>query len=742
MYSDRPSTPNRELALLDRERAAEWSRDQAARDRMIKVPARSRSLTEYCYILWRRKGILAVTILLFTAGAFIASKLQAPVYRATCSVIFQKSPEPIKLSPADPGPTQDESGFDTYFQTQIELFQSKTLVRRVLSKLGRSRGINPKGGFKPPFQQELEFLARSLKVAPTKGTRLIQIQCESHDPKLAADFANSVVSEFIQQEHEGAWNTNRSKGEWLNQEVDDLRKNIESSERNLFAYARASGLAFTSEKDSGAEERLRRLQDELSKAQVERVGAEARQEITTKTSPETVAEVIDSGSLRDYQAKITDLRRQLAEAGALWTNNHYKVKQIEAQIAVMNNALKRERNEILSRAKSDYRAALRREQLISAEYLNAVRMTSDQASKSIHYNLLKRDLERERELYDTMVQKVKQAGITSALQSTNVQVIDAAEPAIAPHRPNVPLISFLALISSTFLGIIAVLIRENTNSTLEKPGDAATYLNVNELGIIPSQRASQRRRWLPAANKDGIDSLYPNGAKAAEQVGDSVELVTWNQADSLMAQCFRATLASILYSYRAGEELRTIVVTSAGVGEGKTTAVSNLGLALARMGRKVLLIDADHRKPRLHKVFGTSGAIGLKEVLQDTTGRLPLASAVRETKIPRLYVLQSGPSTHDFPEILESERAAALIRDTKREFDFVLIDTPPVLHLPDARIWARLADGVVFVVRAGETDRERAGAAVYKLVQDGVPFLGTILNEWDPKSSSVYRYSE
>lgn len=701
----------------------------------------SRNLMDYCQILWRRKAMLICTIVLGTGCVFGIVKLQRPVYRATSSVLFHESPEVITLGKTDS--VQDASALEASFQTQVELFQSKALLRRVFSKLNDGQWIAENSTQGTPRTRELWFVANSLKVTPTRGTRVIQIQAESHDPNIAVMFVNSIVSESIEQEHESEWKRSQSDGEWLTQQVASLRQTIEASEKNLVSYASTNSLPFTSEKDKGLDGRLLRLEDELSKAQVERFAAEARYEIVTKAPSESASEVFETGILRDYQAKMTELRRQLAEASSLWTSNHYKVKQLEAQVSVLKAAIEKERSEAIFRARNDYTSSLRREQLLSAEYISAGKAVTDQANKSIHYNLLKRDLDRDRELYDGIVQKVKQVGITSGLQPTTIHLIDAAEPPVRPQRPNVALVSYLAFICSAFLGVMAVLVRDSFSSTLQQPGDPALYLNVNELGTIPSQRVFQPRNGAAGTKlRRWPLSLASHKLNAADQRLISVELATWNQTDSLMAQCFRATLASILFSYQTGtaERIHNIVITSAAVGDGKTTVVSNLGLALARMGRKVLLIDADYKKPRLHKIFGTPGAIGLKQII-NATGKITLEAAVDKTTIPGLFLLQSGADREEFPEILQSSRIAELMQAANREFDFVLIDTPPVLHLPDARIWGRLADGVILVVRAGSTDRQRAWSAVYRLAKDGVPFLGTILNDWDPRRSPAYEYS-
>jgi succinoglycan biosynthesis transport protein ExoP len=701
------------------------------------VPGRAeehaRSIIEYAMILWRRKGILIATILMCTGGVYGVLKLLRPVYRATTSVMFERSPEIVPLGTGSP---TDDAAVEASFQTQVELFQSRSLIRRVLGKLNSGEWAERPVGEQSLREREFEFVANSVKVIPAKGTRLIKIQAEAHDSQLAAAFANTIVSEYIALEHENEWNRDRSDREWLERQVADLRQSIESSEKKLFTYASASNLDLTPNNEKGPDSRTVRLQDELSKAQVERFSAEARYEMATKTSPSSESEVFESPTERDDQGKLIELRRQLAEANSLWTSNHPKVKQLEAQVNVFTMAVKKEREEVLSRINSDYISALRKEQLLSAEYLSAVKAVTNRENMAVHYNLLKRDLDRDRELYDAIVQREKQLGIASGLRPTPIHLVDLAEPASRPTRPNIALTSYLALICSTFLGVMIVLAYEHFGSTVQLPGESPAYLNIRELGAIPSQRAIKPRfqGWLTSILNLGI------GKRAV--ANGSVGLATRLQTGSITAQCFRGALASILF---VSDNLRTIVVTSAEEGDGKTTIVTNLALVLARMGRKVLLVDADHRKPRLHKIFGIPDAIGLRELIEGRETIL-LDKYVRETHIDGLHLLQSGHSVEtsdsraEFPEILLSHQLVHLMRIAKRDYDFVLIDTPPVLPLPDARIWGRLADGVVLVIRAGETDRQRALAAVSTLSKDGVVLLATILNDWYPRGRRLYEY--
>jgi receptor protein-tyrosine kinase len=278
------------------------------------------------------------------------------------------------------------------------------------------------------------------------------------------------------------------------------------------------------------------------------------------------------------------------------------------------------------------------------------------------------------------------------------------------------------------VGIGYVMLQEQTNSALRAPGDAGAYLTLPELGAIP--RAETRR--------SGALGFF--GARNGKS---HVERASLDQPSSDVSESFRATLASILSASHNGDHPHVLVVTSSRPNEGKTTVVSNLGVALAEIGNKVLLIDGDMRRPQLHKVFDQANSWGLSDVLREKNAieELPLEALVKKTAVPRLSLLPSGTGTDNIFSLLCSGRMARLLPRFRQEFDYVLVDAPPCLEFADARIMARYSERLLLVVRADYTDRKTAQAAVRRLLLDGIPVMGVIFNYWDPTHSDVYGYA-
>jgi receptor protein-tyrosine kinase len=375
---------------------------------------------------------------------------------------------------------------------------------------------------------------------------------------------------------------------------------------------------------------------------------------------------------------------------------------------------------------------------------------SQQAEKAIQYNMLKREVETNRQLYQATLQKGKEASVDSALQASSLRVIDRATAPLFPVKPNIILNLAMGLLAGLFLGAAFILLREFLNTSIRVPGEAPVFLSVPELGVIPASTemggfVGKLQRLVHPTN--GFPSLKSD--RRNDDDPERVELATWNHKPSLLAESFRASLASLLFSQANGNKTQVIAITSSSPSEGKTTVASNLGIALAEIGRRVLVVDADMRRPRLHEIFRRGNAWGLSNLLAEKIPVFdyPGETLARKTDIPNLSVVVSGPGTVNPSNLLHSTRLPELLRRLRQEYDFVLIDSPPMINLADARVLGRIADGVIMVIRSGKTRQDVASDCVQRFHADGTRVLGTILNDWNPKRSSrpyyqsyYYRY--
>jgi len=710
-------------------------------------------LIEYWRILRRRKRtVIAVALAGLLVGALVTLP-QAPVYQARTSLEIQDMNQDF-MNMKSVNPVSDSAQYSGLadIQTQIKILQSETLSGRSIAKLraghpdspgaeGTSLLQNLLNHRKPTWEAALRQAAGAMKVRAAGQTRIIELLVDSTDPQVAAAFANTMTNEFIEQNMEARWQMSQRTGDWLSRQLDDMRLKLERSEDALQAYARQTGLMFTSEKNNVSDDKLKQLQEELSKAQADRMAKQSRYELTRSATPDTLPDVLNDNNLRDVQTKLTDLRRQEAELSTTYKADYTKVKRIQAQIASLETALERERAAILSRIRNEYEEAQHHEELLATAYGSQAQVVTKDSEKEIQYNILKREVESNRQLYEAMLQRVKESAIASAMKASNVRVVDAAKTPSRPYKPSLPDNAGLGLLVGGFLGIAFVVMRERANRTLQQPGDAPFLLNVPELGAIPNARASSRNRMYYLRNKETPAEASRNSntllnATSDEKPGprERVELVTLQRRPSMVAEAFRTVLTSILFSGENGSRPRVLAITSPGPYEGKTTVTTNLSIALAEIGRKVLLIDADLRRPRIHEIFRLDNEVGLASLLREAAmDKAAVDSAVKETAVPNLFALPSGPSTSAAASLLFSPHMQELLRRFKGEFDTVLIDTPPTLQMPDARVIGRLADAVVLVTRANHTTRDAALAARQRFGEDQTRVLGTILNDWDPR---------
>ena len=716
-------------------------------------------LVECWRILRRRKGTLILIAFLGGLAGLLYTLPQTPVYQARTSLEIQTLNQDF-LNIRQVSQVSEPNTWDTLtdIQTQIRILQSDSLVERVIAKLNLSKPSDLKQatdrvsawrralklpepeakGAPSAWESLLKSASGGVRVRALGQTRLVEVSCDSTDAKMAATFANALANEFIEQNIEARWKMTQRTGEWLTRQIDELRIKLERSEDALQAYARQSGLMFTSEKTNVAEEKLRQLQEELSKAQADRISRQSRYEMAHSSAPETLADILNDVALRDRQTRLTDLRRQHAELSATYKPEYSKVKRVQAQIVTIEAALKRERNAILERIRNDFQEAQGREKMLASVYASQARLVTEQAEKSIQYGILKREVDSTRQLYDAMLQRLKEASIAAAMRASNIRVVDAAREPLGPYKPNGTMNSALGLLAGLFLGVALVVMRERADRSIQEPGDSSFYLNLPELGVIPHSGAARHRLYYRRRKRMAEPApAAETGLVAKSDVRDQVELASWQHKPSLVAESFRAILTSILFSGDNGNRPRVLVVTSGSPKEGKMTVASNLAIALAEVHQRVLLIDGDMRRPRLHEIFDAGNEGGLSDILKENGARAEsgLAGAIQETKLPNLFLLASGPVSSAAATPLFSRQMPGLLKDLLRQFDSILIDTPPMLQMPDARVLGRLTDAVLLVVRAGHTTRDAAMAARQRFEEDGTPLLGTILNDWDPKSS-------
>jgi capsular exopolysaccharide synthesis family protein len=705
-------------------------------------------LLEYLGALRRRKASLLLCSGLGLVAGVVLSLPQSPVYQAkTVLEVVELNDNFMNMKEVQQMAQGGAGGASTDIQTQLRILQSESLVDRTLHALQyrpADEGSEQSGAlsklrrlFRPETGERkldarnaaLLMAARQTKVRASGQTRIIEVTVDSTDRNVAADYANRLVQEFITGNMTVRWQVTQKTGEFIARQLEEMRSRLEKSEAALQGYARRNGLIFTSERTNVSEDKLRQLQTELTKTTTARVNRQSRWEMASNVPADSLPDVLNDASLRDYQTKLAELRRQLAELAETYTADHLRVRRVEAQIVALESSLSQQRSDILLRIRNEYDEAVRREKLILADYRDQTGVVTDQSEKAIQYNMLKREVDTNRQIYDNTLQRMKEVSVASALRASNIRVVDPAKAPKLPYRPNVNLNALLGLLCGTSLGVVMLVMKERADRTVQNSSDIACYLSVPELGVIPKETDPvERLGWL--VRKDGMRRLTQGGVQ--ESGGPDGAMVACRRRPSVMAESFRAVLASIVFGADGARRPRVLVVTSPSPGEGKTTVAANLAIVMAETGQRVLLIDADTRRPMIHTLFGIPRTPGLTDLLP--VGRLiEPDAAVVVSAVPKLYLLPAGTEGIGDINLANAAELKRLIANYQVEFDMVVIDTPPVMLIPDARIIGRLAHGVVLVVRSGQTTRDAAAAVRDRLREDGTHVLGTVLNDWNPR---------
>ena len=698
------------------------------------------------------------------AGALLSFSLTLnvlPVYQARTSLDIQSINSDF-LNMQNLNPTGDGNGSssESYVQTQIKLLQSTTVLDRTVARLKSEphpEAINrddlisqlkrelhlPDSG-QLAYSALVDNAAKRVKVKPLGITRLVEVTCDSWSARFSAKFCTTLTEEFkaIDLETRGA--EAQQTSEFLTRQVADVRQKAEQSQQKLEQATGGDGLALSQESNSIGEDRLRQLQGELVSGEADRMAKESQLRVALNSSPESMPAALDSPVYRDYQQQLADLNSKVAALVPPLTEANPRVIHLRSQIREVKDGMVRAQTNILARLRSDFDSSRHHEDLLNAAYAALQSSVSSEMSKTERVNLLRREVDSEQQLYQTLLQRAREAGFASAMQTTTMRVVDAATEPKVPISPRRSVATVVGLLLGLLGGLGFAFFRDRTANVFRVPGEAERHLHVHELGVIPSATLGRRRQFLPVRRaKHTSLSLTIEGQPPA--------LVCWDATFSVVAEAYRNTTHSILLAGNARRQSRVYVITSPNAGEGKTTVATNLGVALSKSKLRVALVDGDLRKPGLHKNLLVENSCGLRNILREEVdaATAPLNEFCKQTVIPNLSIIPAGTGKEEVVELLHSGAANGLLKRLAREFDVVLIDTPPMLHMADARILASQTDGVILVFRAGLTGRDQAAVACDLFENDQVPVVGTILNDFNParegKSGyyqSYYRYSE
>ena len=692
-------------------------------------------LYDYLLILRKHQWLILSFMLSVVTIVSIATFRMQPVYVATARIEIDK--ENSNILPFQGGDPYDYMlDSDNYIETQAKILTSQTLALQTIRnnelalrlEFAGSGGIseavangNLANQTRPP---ELAQFLGNLSVKRVPNSRLMDVSFESTDPRLAARTVNAHIATYIEQNYRSKYEATSQASDWLADQLRDFKIKVQKSEDARIAYERQNQIWTLDDKQNMTTQRLSDINKQYTDAQAERMKKESLYEFAKAGNLDAVPQLDNNSALTELLKKRGETSADYADALQQYGPNFPKVLRFKAQLKDIDDSIEKEKQKILDALGSDFREARQRETLLADALNEAKAETNQMAEKMVEYNILKREAEANKALYEGLMTKMKETAISGALRSSNIRVVDPAMVPTAPARPAKAKNIILAFLAGLVGGIGLALLREYVDNTVKTPDDIETLARLPSLAVVPQFAGNGHKRgMLPDLSGNGRDKR--------------IELVAQHLPKSQMSEAFRALRTSILLS-QAEHPPQVILVTSALPREGKTTAAANLAVTLAQLGDSTVLVDADLRKPGIGRLLnlGSGKYAGLSSYLAGVSS-LDLVS-VPHPAIPNLVAIPTGPLPPNPADLLSSHKLADAIVELRTKFKFVVIDSPPVMAATDAVILSVQADGVLLVVRSGETPKVAFTRTRDLLTGVKSRILGVVLNAVDSSAPDYY----
>jgi capsular exopolysaccharide synthesis family protein len=697
-----------------------------------KTDKKEIDVLEYGRIVLKRKWVLVTFAAVLVALAAVLSFTTTPLYRATATLLIDE-PGASLLNIQDvlnAGAYYRPDYMGTYFNTQLRLLTSRSLAERVAKKINLGARPEFRGAGEPtPAYADYAFsILGGLSIAPIEKTRLVYVSSISPHAALAAEVVNALVEEFVSFSVETRYEATKQTSEFLSEQVAFLREDLKRKEEDLQKYGQEKNILYLSGDESTVVNKFSEVNTALTTAQIERYAKESVYRELKIIRVDALPESVSNPTIQALKTTYSQVKSDYEEKGQIYRPDYPEMVRLKARLDATRNTLQEEIRKAVDAAEAEYRAALKKESslqgLLDEQRGDVTRMNKN----AIFYHTLRTEVENMRTLLGTLVAKQNEIQVSSqlgGLRTSNIKVVDRALVPGGPFTPNVRRNLLTALLLGLFGGLGLIFLVEYLDNTVKGPEDVEKLVGLPSLGIIPFLSADGLKK-----KSDPYGSYLSYGTEG-DKLGEAVpevreiELINHLYPKFSIAEDYRTVRTSILFSH-ADSAPKTISFTSTLPQEGKTATISNLAVSFAQLEGKVLLVDADLRKPRLHKIFNLRNVNGLSSYL---AGKNSFEEVIQMTSIDNVWTIPSGPHPPNPAELLNSKRMKELLALAKDKFNIVLLDTPPVLAVIDPVIVSSLVDSTVFVVRAGKTTRRPLVRAIEEVRKSKADIIGVVFNE-------------
>jgi capsular exopolysaccharide synthesis family protein len=707
----------------------------------LDLMPREPHLLDYLLVLRKHQWLITFFLLAVVSIVTIATFRMQPIYEATARVeVDRDTPNAFRFN--ESGQEADYFDLEDYIITQSKILQSETLAMQTVKSMGLDHlpqfGGRPEKPDKPEPAGSDASLSRppalgaflgGLSVKRVPNSRLLDVTFETTDPVLAARVVNAHLNNFIEQNFRSRFEAATQASNWMAGQLNEMKIKVENAEDARLEYERENQIWTIDEKSDISTQKLGELEKELTQAQADRINKEAVYQLAQSGNYDAIAAVRESVVIQDILKQQTILSAAYTDEVNQYGPKFPKVLRTQAQLKDLDQLITREKLNIGNQVEADYRGARQRELLLKEALDEQKAAVNQTAEKLVQYNILKREADTNKQLYDGMLQKLKEAGITAGLRSSNLRIVDPALIPGYPSRPNKTRNILMSIVVGLIGGIGLSVLREYLDNTVKTPDDVETLARLPSLAVVPALTNSSGK------HRGRFSKLLKTQVVTSKE--GRAELVSHNMPQSQMSEAFRALRTSLLLS-QADHPPQVILMTSALPREGKTTAAVNLAVTLAQLGDKTLLVDADLRKPGINRALSLVDGkhAGLSSYLAGVSS-LDLIT-VPHPAITNLDAIPTGPIPPNPADLLSSRRLTELISELRTRYKFVVIDSPPVMAATDAVILSVLVDGVLMVVRSGETPKEAFTRTRDLLVGVKCHMLGVVLNAVDASSPDYY----